>query len=54
MHHDLATVPEYFDRVFLINTTKVAVGTVSEAFTEAILNTAYGGRLATAQMRAAW
>lgn len=50
VHHDLSTVPDYFDRVFLINTTRVAEGTVAEAFTEANLHTAYGGRLATAQM----
>ncbi len=53
VHHDLATVPDYFDRVFLINTTRIAEGTVAEAFTEANLHTAYGGRLATAQMGAA-
>lgn len=53
VHHDLSTVPEYFDRVFLINTTRVAEGTVEEAFTEAHLHEAYGGRLATAQMNVA-
>lgn len=53
VHHDLSTVPDYFDRVLLINTTKVAEGTVAEAFTEANLHSAYGGRLATAQMRVA-
>ncbi|MEM9580630.1 MAG: metal ABC transporter ATP-binding protein [Pseudomonadota bacterium] len=46
VHHDLSTVPEYFDRVFLINTTKVAEGPVGTTFTEANLQTAYGGRLA--------
>lgn len=51
VHHDLSTVPEYFDRVFLINTTRIAEGTVADAFTEQHLNSAYGGRLATAQMR---
>lgn len=50
VHHDLATVPDYFDRVFLINTTRVAEGPVAEAFTQAHLQEAYGGRLATAQM----
>lgn len=50
VHHDLATVPEYFDRVFLINTRAVAEGTVAEAFTDAALSAAYGGRLATAQI----
>jgi len=50
VHHDLATVAEYFDNVFLINTRKVAEGTVSEAFTSETLQAAYGGRLATAQV----
>ncbi len=50
VHHDLATVRDYFDHVFLINTRKVAEGTVGEAFTEVNLHKAYGGRLATAQM----
>jgi len=53
VHHDLATVRDYFDRVFLINTTRIAEGTVAEAFTETNLQAAYGGRLATAQMGAA-
>lgn len=52
VHHDLATVPEYFDRVFLINTNRIAEGTVAEAFTQENLQEAYGGRLATAQMGA--
>lgn len=52
VHHDLATVADYFDRVFLINTTRIAEGTVSEAFTQANLQEAYGGRLVTAQMGA--
>lgn len=50
VHHDLSTVPEYFDRVFLINTRRVAEGTVQDAFTEENLQAAYGGRLAGAQM----
>ena len=50
VHHDLATVPDYFDRVFLINTTRIAEGPVAEAFTQTHLQEAYGGRLATAQM----
>src|SRR6056297_464370 len=48
VHHDLATVPEYFDHAFLINTTAIASGPVSEAFTAETLNRAYGGRLAQA------
>lgn len=50
VHHDLATVTEYFDRVFLINTRRVAEGPVAEAFTEESLQAAYGGRLATSQI----
>ncbi|UWQ91570.1 metal ABC transporter ATP-binding protein [Aliisedimentitalea scapharcae] len=50
VHHDLATVPEYFDNVFLINTRKVAEGSVATTFTAETLQAAYGGRLATAQV----
>ncbi|WP_170361205.1 metal ABC transporter ATP-binding protein [Ruegeria arenilitoris] len=50
VHHDLLTVTDYFDHVFLINTRKVAEGTVAEAFTAETLQSAYGGRLATAQI----
>ena len=50
VHHDLATVTDYFDHVFLINTRKVAEGPVVEAFTAETLQSAYGGRLAIAQI----
>lgn len=50
VHHDLATVTEYFDHVFLINTRKIAEGPVAEAFTADTLQATYGGRLATAQV----
>lgn len=50
VHHDLSTVTNYFDRVFVINTSRVAEGPVAEAFTQSNLQEAYGGRLATAQM----
>ncbi len=50
VHHDLATVRDYFDRVFLINTRKVAEGPVETTFTAENLNLAYGGRLAMAQI----
>ncbi|MFK7763483.1 MAG: metal ABC transporter ATP-binding protein [Roseobacter sp.] len=49
VHHDLTTVSEYFDRVFMINTRKVVEGPVDAVFTPENLQTAYGGRLATAQ-----
>ena len=47
VHHDLSTVPDYFDHVFIINKTPVAEGTVQEAFTQDALQSAYGGRLAS-------
>ena len=50
VHHDLATVADYFDDVFLINTRKVAEGPVASTFTAENLNKAYGGRLAMAQI----
>lgn len=50
VHHDLSTVRDYFDRVFLINTRKVAEGKVDDVFTTENLQAAYGGKLATAQM----
>ncbi len=53
VHHDLATVPEYFDRLFLINTTAIAEGPMAEVFTPANLQAAYGGRLALAQLGSA-
>ncbi|AXI53231.1 Manganese transport system ATP-binding protein MntB (plasmid) [Pseudoseohaeicola sp. NH-UV-7] len=50
VHHDLTTVPDYFDHVFLINTTRIAEGQVDTVFTFDNLQKAYGGRLAGAQM----
>lgn len=50
VHHDLSTVSDYFDRVFLINTTRVAEGSVEDAFTPQTMQEAYGGRLATGQL----
>jgi len=46
VHHDLQTVPEYFDWVTLLNVRRIASGTVAEAFTEANLRQTYGGRVA--------
>lgn len=46
VHHDLATVPAYFDDVLLINVRRIAAGPVGVVFTEANLQKAYGGRLA--------
>lgn len=45
VHHDLATVPEYFDWVVLLNMRVVAAGPTSEVFTRENLRKTYGGRL---------
>src|SRR6056297_3564513 len=37
VHHDLSTVPEYFDRAALLNKTVRAVGPVNEVFTPEVL-----------------
>lgn len=33
VHHDLQTVPEYFDQVTLLNVRRIASGPVEEVFT---------------------
>jgi manganese/zinc/iron transport system ATP- binding protein len=45
VHHDLETVPEYFDRVLLLNVRAIAAGPVKEVFTPENLRRAYGGRM---------
>ncbi|PIR24989.1 MAG: manganese ABC transporter ATP-binding protein [Deltaproteobacteria bacterium CG_4_10_14_0_2_um_filter_43_8] len=45
VHHDLQSVPEYFDSVVLLNQRLVAFGPTAETFTEEKINTTYGGRL---------
>lgn len=47
VHHDLLTVPEYFDHVTLLNRRVVACGPVHEAFTEDLIDAAYGGQMST-------
>jgi manganese/zinc/iron transport system ATP- binding protein len=44
VHHDLETVPTYFDRVILLNTRLIAEGPISSTFTPERLQTTYGGR----------
>ena len=46
VHHDLQTVPEYFDWVTLLNVRKVASGPVDDVFTDENLRTTYGGVVA--------
>lgn len=45
VHHDLQTVPEYFDSVVLLNVRLIAAGLVKDVFTKENLTLTYGGRL---------
>lgn len=45
VHHDLQTVPEYFDWVMLLNVIRIAAGPVDVVFTEDNLRRTYGGRI---------
>ncbi|MFM9994767.1 MAG: metal ABC transporter ATP-binding protein [Phycisphaerales bacterium] len=45
VHHDLQTVPLYFDHVVLLNMRLVAAGPTAEVFTPENLQKTYGGRL---------
>jgi manganese/zinc/iron transport system ATP- binding protein len=46
VHHDLRTVPQYFDYVVLLNVRLVAAGPCEKVFTPENLRKTYGGRLA--------
>ncbi len=45
VHHDLQTVPNYFDHVVLLNMRVVAAGPTDAVFTEDNLKKTYGGKL---------
>jgi len=45
VHHDLQTVPEYFDWVTLLNVRRIAGGPVKDVFTTENLRKTYGGRI---------
>ena len=45
VHHDLRTVPQYFDYVALLNVRLVSSGPVETTFTPENLKKTYGGRL---------
>ena len=45
VHHDLETVPEYFDHVLLLNVRAIAAGPVAQTFTPANLRRTYGGHM---------
>ena len=46
VHHDLQTVPEYFDHVMLLNMRLIAAGPIEQIFTKENLRQTYGGKLA--------
>jgi manganese/zinc/iron transport system ATP- binding protein len=45
VHHDLQSVPEYFDWVTLLNVRLIASGPVKDVFTQDNLRTAYGAKV---------
>jgi manganese/zinc/iron transport system ATP- binding protein len=45
VHHDLQTVPSYFDHVVLLNMRIVDAGPIDKVFTEDNLRKTYGGKL---------
>jgi manganese/zinc/iron transport system ATP- binding protein len=52
VHHDLQTVPEYFDHVVLLNVRVIAAGRVEEVFTDETLRLTFGGRVGVLAGRA--
>lgn len=44
VHHDLKTVPKYFDHVALINLEVIAQGKIEDVFTEENINQTYQER----------
>ncbi|MBM7068290.1 metal ABC transporter ATP-binding protein [Actibacterium sp. 188UL27-1] len=50
VHHDLATVAEYFDRALLLNVRRIAEGPVDQIVTPDLLERTYGGQLTMARM----
>lgn len=49
IHHDLAKVKEYFDRVIMINQRVVACGDTSQVFNDETIQKTYGGQLTILQ-----
>ena len=45
VHHDLATVRDYFDYVLMINIKNIAEGLINDTFTNENLQSTYGGKL---------
>lgn len=45
VHHDLQSVPKYYNWLIMVNTRLIACGPLDEVFTSENLNQTYGGRL---------
>ncbi len=45
VHHDLQSAAEFFDWIVLLNLRLIASGPITEVFTNALLQEAYGGKL---------
>lgn len=45
IHHDLETIPEYFDHVLMLNRSLTAFGETATTFTEANITKTYGGKV---------
>ncbi|MEO1449554.1 MAG: metal ABC transporter ATP-binding protein, partial [Bacteroidota bacterium] len=49
IHHDLAKVRDYFDRLIMINQRVIALGDTLDVFTDENIQKTYGGRLTILQ-----
>jgi ABC-type Mn2+/Zn2+ transport system ATPase subunit len=54
VHHDLSSVPKYFDCVILINQRLIAFGPTGTAFTKENITQAYSGQLPILHQAGAW
>jgi ABC-type Mn2+/Zn2+ transport system ATPase subunit len=54
VHHDLSTVPDYFDRVIFINQRLVAYGDTEVVFSEENIAKTYGGQLPILHRTGMW
>ncbi len=49
VHHDLSTVPQYFDRVLMVNARLISAGDTKDAFTPEAIKATYGPRLSLSE-----
>jgi len=45
VHHDLQTVPQYFDYIIMLNQRLIAAGPIADVFNAENLHKTYGGTL---------